>query len=83
MNDWSIGTEDMSDRNNAVTKSIWAEKMIFDANLAEFASRVQTTRSLEAGRHLSPTDAFARIKNAWRELKQSKKNLQIDELCLD
>jgi hypothetical protein len=73
----------MSDRNNGVTKSIWAEKMIFDANLAEFASRVQTICSLEAGRHLSPMDAFARIKSAWRQLKQSKKNLRIDELSSD
>jgi hypothetical protein len=73
----------MSDRNNSVTKSIWAKKMTFDANLAEFASRVQIICSLEAGRHLSPTATFARIKSAWRELKQSKKNLQIDERCLD
>jgi len=68
----------MSDRQNTKPERISAEEMVFDANLAEFANRVQVICSLEALGHLSPKDAFARIKTVWKELRRSKQNLRIE-----
>jgi len=67
----------MIGRKNTKPEPISAEEMVFDANLAEFGNRVQIICSLEAGGHLSPTDAYARIKTVWKELKRSRKNLRI------
>ena len=55
----------------------WAEQLVFDANLKEFAHRVEIIVGLEQGKKLSRADAYAQIKALWKSLKLSKKNLQI------
>lgn len=62
---------------NARPDPVSAEELIFEANLTEFASRVQIICSLEAAGHLSPQHAYTRIKCVWKELNESKKNLGI------
>ena len=55
----------------------FAEEMVFDANLQEFAARVGLIVGLELGEKISSEEAYARIKALWKQLKKSKKNLRI------
>lgn len=57
----------------------FAEEMIFDANLQEFANQVGIVVGLEANEKLSAKEAYDRIKGLWKSLKRSKKNLRIGE----
>ncbi|MEO9590445.1 DUF7219 family protein [Rhodopirellula bahusiensis] len=57
--------------------SAFAEKMLFEANLQEFASRVGFICGLESQHKLTQEDAYDRIKQLWKELKRSRKNLNI------
>jgi len=57
----------------------YPEEMIFDANLREFAARVGIICGLEAGDKITPAEAYQRIRDLWKELKKSKKNLRIGE----
>lgn len=52
------------------------EEMIFEANLDEFATRVSLICGLEAGGKLKPAEAYAQIRDLWKQLKRSKKNLK-------
>jgi len=51
------------------------ENLAFDANLQEFAQRVAVICSLETGGKLSPEAAYVEIRQLWKKLKRSKKNL--------
>jgi len=55
----------------------WAEDMLFDENLKEFAHKVGILVGLEQGRKLTPDEAYNRIKKLWKSLKASRKNLNI------
>lgn len=55
----------------------WAEDMIFDENLREFAHKIGLLVGLEQGKKLSPDEAYVQIKQLWKSLKKSHKNLQI------
>ncbi len=55
------------------------EEMLFNANLEEFATRVGYICGLEANHKLAPEEAYRQIKALWKQLKRSKKNLQIGE----
>ncbi|PZV17712.1 MAG: hypothetical protein DCF20_04895 [Pseudanabaena sp.] len=55
------------------------ENLTFNANLQEFANRISIICALETGGKISPNDAYAQIKDLWKELKQSKKNLLSEE----
>ena len=57
----------------------FAEEMVFDSNLQEFAARVGLIVSLELGEKISSEEAYARIKTLWKQLKASKKNLRIGD----
>ncbi|WP_449243529.1 DUF7219 family protein [Bremerella alba] len=51
--------------------------MLFNANLQEFASRVGLICGLESQDKISQAEAYAQIKQLWKELKRSKRNLKI------
>lgn len=51
------------------------ERMVFNANLQEFASKVSLICNLETGGKITSEDAYSRIKKLWKELKASKKAL--------
>lgn len=53
------------------------ENLAFDANLQEFAQRISYICALQSNGKLSPEEAYQQIKNLWRQLKISKKQLRI------
>ena len=55
------------------------ENLVFDANLQEFAQRVNYICNLETGGKLPPESAYQQIKELWKQLKQSHEQLGIGE----
>jgi hypothetical protein len=55
------------------------ENLAFNANLQEFAQRVSYVCGLETGGKIAPEDAYEQIKHLWKDLKKSKKNMDIGE----
>lgn len=55
------------------------ENLVFNANLQEFAQRVNFICNLETAGKLPPEEAYGQIKNLWKQLKRSKKELAIGE----
>lgn len=53
------------------------ENLVFDANLQEFAQRINFICCLETGGKLSPEESYKQIKKLWKELKRTKKQLGI------
>ena len=60
-------------------RQTFPEKMLFNANLQEFATRIGIICGLEAGGKISQAEAYRRIKSLWKELKQSKQNLRVED----
>lgn len=59
--------------------SVQPENIVFDANLQEFAQRVNVISGLETGGKISPEDAYKKVKRLWKKLKRSKKELGIGQ----
>jgi hypothetical protein len=55
------------------------ENLVFNANLQEFAQRVSYICNLETAGKISPEESYQRIKELWKQLKHSKKQLRIGE----
>ena len=55
------------------------ENLVFNANLQEFAQRISLICNLETGGKISPEEAYAQIKSLWKELKRTKKQLEIGQ----
>lgn len=55
------------------------ENLIFNANLQEFAQKVGYITSLETSGKISPQEAYSQIKVLWKQLKHSKKDLNIGD----
>lgn len=53
----------------------WAEEIVFDANLTDFASKVGIIVALEQSGKFNGDEAYKEIKKLWKKLKKSKKNL--------
>ncbi|HEY9874303.1 MAG TPA: hypothetical protein V6D12_12750 [Candidatus Obscuribacterales bacterium] len=53
------------------------ENLVFNANLQEFAQRVNYICNLETGGKLSPEESYKQIKALWKDLKRTKKQLSI------
>lgn len=51
------------------------EQLAFNSNLQEFAQRVSLICGLETGGKISSQDAYDQIKQLWKDLRQSKKEL--------
>jgi hypothetical protein len=51
------------------------EQLAFNANLQEFAQRVSIICSLETGGKVPTEEAYRQIRDLWKQLKQSKKEL--------
>ena len=54
--------------------------LAFNNHLQEFALRVAYISNLETNGKLSPADAYQQIRRLWKQLKRSKKQLQMDQL---
>ncbi|MCC5898923.1 MAG: hypothetical protein EA395_15745 [Phormidium sp. GEM2.Bin31] len=55
------------------------ENVVFNANLQEFAQRVNYICNLETSGKLPPDEAYEAIKHLWKQLKASKKELNIGD----
>ena len=55
------------------------EHMVFNANLQEFAQKVTYICNLETNGKLPPETAYQEIKALWKELKRSRRELNIRE----
>jgi hypothetical protein len=55
------------------------ENLLFNANLQEFAQKVSYICNLETSGKIPPQEAYEQIKELWKSLKQSKKELRIGE----
>jgi hypothetical protein len=56
----------------------WSPKnLTFNANLQEFSQKVGYISSLQTNGKLSPSQAYREIKYIWKQLKRSKKKLDI------
>jgi len=55
------------------------ENLVFNANLQEFSQRISYICNLETGGKLTPDEAYGQIKALWKQLKKTKKQLQIGE----
>ena len=53
------------------------ENLIFNANLQEFAQKVEYITALQTNGKLKPEDAYQKMKLLWKQLKSSKKQLGI------
>lgn len=53
------------------------ENLVFNANLQEFAQRVNFVCNLETNGKLSPEEAYNQIKDLYKQLKRTKKLLGI------
>ena len=51
------------------------KQLAFNSNLQEFASRVSIVCGLETGGKISSQDAYDQIKQLWKQLKDSKREL--------
>ena len=54
------------------------EYLVFNANLQEFAQRVNYICNLQTGGKISPQEAYKQIHSLWKQLKQAKKQLEIE-----
>lgn len=59
------------------------ENLVFNANLQEFAQKISYICNLETGGKLPPDEAYKQIKSLWKELKRSKKALNIGKRPFD
>jgi hypothetical protein len=59
--------------------SVKPENLVFNANLQEFAQRVIYITSLETNGKMTPEESYREIKVLWKNLKKSKRALQIGE----
>jgi hypothetical protein len=55
------------------------ENLIFNANLQEFAQKVDYICSLETGGKMAPAEAYRRIQALYKELQSSKEQLGIGD----
>ncbi|MEB3357389.1 MAG: hypothetical protein VKK04_11740 [Synechococcales bacterium] len=53
--------------------------LVFNANLQYFASRVGYISNLETAGKISPTEAYAQIRDLWLALEASKDSLEVDD----
>lgn len=55
------------------------ENLMFNANLQEFAQKVSYICNLETNGKIPPQVAYKQIKELWQDVKQSIKNLGLNE----
>ena len=55
------------------------ENLVFDANLQEFAQRVNYICNLETAGKLPPESAYQQIKDLWKQLKHTHEQLGIGQ----
>lgn len=59
------------------------ERLVFNANLQEFAQRITYICNLETAGKVTTEEAYRQIKALWKQLKRSRKDLGLDESISD
>ncbi len=59
------------------------DKLLFNANLQEFAHKVGYISALQTGGNLTPEDAYQQLRSLWQQLRESAQNLGISINCPD
>ena len=54
------------------------EYLVFNANLQEFAQRVNYICNLQTSGRIPPQEAYQEIRGLWKQLKAAKKQLEIE-----
>jgi hypothetical protein len=65
--------------NSRYNGQVKPENLVFNSNLQEFTQKVSYICSLETAGRLTPEESYQQIKNLWKELKRSKKQLGIGQ----
>ncbi|SKB11814.1 conserved hypothetical protein [Planktothrix sp. PCC 11201] len=55
------------------------ENIVFNANLQEFAQKVEFIVGLQTGGKLSAEESYVQIEILWEQLRESKQHLGIDK----
>jgi len=55
------------------------ENLVFNANLQEFAQKIGYICNLETNGKMTSNEAYQQIRVLWKDLKNSMKNLGIDQ----
>ncbi|MFN3166230.1 MAG: hypothetical protein ACE37H_04110 [Phycisphaeraceae bacterium] len=55
------------------------EEILFNNNLREFTVKIEHICGLEDNGKISQEEAYRRVRQLWKQLKRSKKNLGIGE----
>jgi hypothetical protein len=63
--------------NNRYHGEVKPENLVFNANLQEFTQKISYICSLETSGKLTPEESYKQIKNLWKDLKRTKKQLGI------
>ena len=75
--------ENKKDKNNFLypyatyNGDIKPENLLFNANLQEFSQKIGYICNLETNGKITAGEAYEQIKDLWKELKRSKKQLGI------
>jgi hypothetical protein len=56
------------------------EHLVFNANLQEFANKINIIVGLETGGKLQQKEAYKQIKSLFKQLKESKQNLYLKDV---
>ena len=57
--------------------NVHPENLVFNANLQEFSQKISYICNLETGGKIPPQEAYKQIRQLWKQLKRSKKELGI------
>ncbi|HIK06377.1 MAG TPA: hypothetical protein IGS40_16950 [Trichormus sp. M33_DOE_039] len=74
-----VGKDDFLYPRGRYYGQVKPENLVFNANLQEFAQKISYICNLETAGKLKPEDAYEQIKALWKNLKRTKKQLQIGE----
>jgi hypothetical protein len=64
-------------QNNRYNGNFTPEHLVFNSNLQEFTQKISYICSLETAGKLTPEESYQQIKSLWKELKRTKKQLNI------
>lgn len=86
MNPLNANPRDMPDINSDPDHPHQAnspEEILFNENLREFTTKIGQICGLESNGKISQAEAYQRIRELWKTLKVSRKNLQIGKVQED
>lgn len=55
------------------------DRLLFNANLQEFAQKVSIISALETNGKITPLESYHRVKNLWEEFHHTRQGLDIQD----